>query len=342
MKKIILFNHKGGVSKTTSTYNLGWKLGELGHKVLFVDADPQCNLTAMFMGKDNYEDYYENPVTCDNNLKSGVADAFISSLKPISAMKCVTSKRNANVYLIPGHVGLSEYEAQLNFALTTASSITTLQGLPGSFNSLIEKTAKSIGAEYVFIDVNPGLSAINQTLFLSSDAFIIPTTPDLFSLLAIKSLTMVLPRWLSWKRNNFNLFRDSAYPMPNGTPKFIGIITQRFNVRNGDPTKAFKDKIAEIAQYVKKEFLPVIQNNGMSFDMQKYKEVGIPDNFIIGEIKDFLTLGPKSSEVNVPVFALTDDEIGSVGQVLTTQKNNRDEFSEKYNDLANKIINILQ
>ena len=47
--KILLFNHKGGVSKTTSTMNIGWKLAELGKKVLLVDADPQCNLSAFFL-----------------------------------------------------------------------------------------------------------------------------------------------------------------------------------------------------------------------------------------------------------------------------------------------------
>jgi len=42
-KKIVFFNHKGGVGRTTTTYNVGWMLGLLGKKVLLVDADPQCN-----------------------------------------------------------------------------------------------------------------------------------------------------------------------------------------------------------------------------------------------------------------------------------------------------------
>lgn len=46
-KIIALFNNKGGVSKTTTTYNLGWMLTELGNKVLMVDSDPQCNLTGL-------------------------------------------------------------------------------------------------------------------------------------------------------------------------------------------------------------------------------------------------------------------------------------------------------
>lgn len=44
-KSICLFNHKGGVSKTTTTFNLGWSLAALEKKVLIVDLDSQCNLT---------------------------------------------------------------------------------------------------------------------------------------------------------------------------------------------------------------------------------------------------------------------------------------------------------
>lgn len=42
---ISLFNHKGGVSKTTTAFNLGWSMADRGKKVLVVDGDPQCNLT---------------------------------------------------------------------------------------------------------------------------------------------------------------------------------------------------------------------------------------------------------------------------------------------------------
>jgi AAA domain len=37
---IVLANHKGGVTKTTSTANLGATLAEAGRRVLIVDCDP--------------------------------------------------------------------------------------------------------------------------------------------------------------------------------------------------------------------------------------------------------------------------------------------------------------
>ena len=61
---ISLFNHKGGVSKTTTTFRLGWKLARLGKKVLIVDADPQCNLTGLTLGLEDY-DFYLHSTTAN-------------------------------------------------------------------------------------------------------------------------------------------------------------------------------------------------------------------------------------------------------------------------------------
>ena len=54
-KRLVLFNHKGGVSKTTSSYNIGWMIAK-DHRVLLVDADPQCNLTSLILA-DDFEQY---------------------------------------------------------------------------------------------------------------------------------------------------------------------------------------------------------------------------------------------------------------------------------------------
>ena len=47
----------------------------------------------------------------------------------------------------------------------------------------------------MLIDMNPSLSAFNQNLLMTSDYFIVPTTPDYYSVMAIDSLTRVIPSW---------------------------------------------------------------------------------------------------------------------------------------------------
>ncbi|MGN0285229.1 MAG: ParA family protein, partial [Segatella copri] len=49
-QKIITFaNHKGGVSKTTSTASIGSCMAQMGKKVLLIDLDGQANLTLYFI-----------------------------------------------------------------------------------------------------------------------------------------------------------------------------------------------------------------------------------------------------------------------------------------------------
>ena len=49
MKTLAIFNHKGGVGKTTLAVNAADALVDLGFRVMLVDADPQCNLTSFYL-----------------------------------------------------------------------------------------------------------------------------------------------------------------------------------------------------------------------------------------------------------------------------------------------------
>lgn len=340
MKKIILFNHKGGVSKTTTTFNIGWMFANKGKKVLLVDGDPQCNLTSLFLG-DSFDKYYEEDETKDQNIKDGVKAAFEGKPEPIKTLACKTAKRNSNLYLLAGHMNFSEYDAQLNFAQNASNALTSLKSLPGALNDLIEKTAEQYNIDYVFIDLNPGLSSINQNLFMISDAFIIPTNPDTFSLMALKSLSRILPGWVRWKENNIDLYKDSAYPLPENTPKFAGEIAQRFNIRNGQATRPYKEKIEELTKLVKNTLAPSFSRSKMMFDDSDYRRASINDDYKLAEIKDFQGLSPKSHKAHVPVYALTDQELDAQGAALSGMQDNRKLFQNLYSEISDKLIALI-
>lgn len=103
-KTVILFNHKGGVSKTLTTFNLAWMLTTKNKKVLVVDCDPQCNLSALFLG-DDFDDYYTNEETKKMNVKDALRVAFESRPEPIRAIDCFPSPKNPNLFFASGTYG---------------------------------------------------------------------------------------------------------------------------------------------------------------------------------------------------------------------------------------------
>lgn len=332
-KRLVLFNHKGGVSKTTTVFNFGWMLAEQGSRVLLVDADPQCNLTSMILG-DAFDSYYLDDSTRFQNIKDGVAPAFMGKPTPIQAVTCKSPARQPRLHLLAGHATLSEYDASLTFA-QNSNALATLQNLPGAFHELINQVEKANDIEFTLIDLNPGLSAINQNLFLNADFFLIPTNPDPFSIMALHTLGSILPRWANWKVSNESAFQESAYPLRPGLPKLAGTVIQRFNVRNGRAAAPYRDNIAEIKSVSQSHLYPALRNVGLTLPDEAYPQALRDNNFCLEEIPDFGALLPLSQEAAVPVFALLENELNATGVVLAN-------FTAKRNEIHAQIAEVTK
>jgi chromosome partitioning protein len=333
---ISLFNHKGGVSKTTTAFNLGWAMADRGKRILIVDADPQCNLTGTVLNFDGVSDfntfYKDNPGANISDCLSPVFKGAGVGLKPAT----ITNTPNKNLFLLAGNIELSENETQISVALSTSAAIPALQNIPGSVCALLRMTADENGIDAVIVDMSPSVGALNQCLLMGSDYFIVPTSPDYYCNQAISSLARVLPRW----NTGVSLFRTAslAYPFPVDPPKFCGIISQRYRPRSGNPAYSFQQWIDVIKETVLTELVPVLTANNMTVTVSQFN-AGLPSDspYNLINIADFNSLIAQSQKHNVPVFALSDAQIEQKGVILQTMKTSRDAFKTSFDALANSI-----
>lgn len=342
VQKIALFNHKGGVSKTTTTFNLGWMLASKGKRVILVDSDPQCNLTGMALGEETEEDEarIQEIYNTTSNIKTGLAPAFESQPKAIEAVDCIPVQGQEGLFLLPGHVGFAEYEVTLGIAQELSGSIQALKNLPGSINDLLEKTATKFNADYILIDMSPSLSSINQNLLMISDFFLVPTTADFFSVMAIDSLAKVLPKWYAWAKSasSLQILKEANYPFPDVNLHFLGIIVQNYRIIRGKETAAFQTWIEKIENAVSQKLIPTLRRNNMMLPNQIYKEQGIEDSLSLAKISNFNSLIALSQEHRTPVYALTPQQLRQRGTVLERNQRKQEEFRQTFSDLADKII----
>ncbi|MEO6807551.1 MAG: ParA family protein [Isosphaeraceae bacterium] len=339
--RISLFSHKGGVSKTTTTFNLGWMIASKGKRVVLVDCDPQCNLTAMilgFKGAVDFESLYTQPGILD--IRDALAPAFESRPSPIVAPECQEVPGQPNMFLLPGHIGLAEYEVTLGIAQELSGSLPTLQNLPGSISYMLEETAKKYEADYLLIDMSPSIGPMNQNLLMTSDYFLVPMAPDYFSVMATDSLASILPRWRAWsvKAQQQTVLQKAIYPYPVKNPKFLGTIIQKYRPRDGRPARPFQAWIDQIEDAIKTTLLPVLRKNNMLLPDEVYANNGIQPEKPILQMSDFNGLIALSQQHQSPIFDLTDQQLDQSGVVLERTKASMNEFRRLYSEAADKII----
>ncbi len=355
---VSLFNHKGGVSKTTTAFNLGWTFAKKGIKTLIVDADPQCNLTAYVLGlqkKDDLDSFYKDVANDNIYTKiSGIISGSTITIQPVKPCKTL----NENLLLVAGHLSMSDLDISLATGITSGKFLPFTKQFIGAFHNIIRQTAKTNKCEMILVDMSPNAGAMNRSILMSSDYFLIPTSPDFFSYQAIQSLGEMLPKW----DEDFLEFRDQSVPnaLPESPPRMLGIISQKYrpytkkisgffdseekrNKQQQGIAKSFRDWIEKI-QIASKDILAKNLNKHNMVITEELFNKHIKDEspYNLISIGDFNSLVALSQKHSKPIFELTDEELDFKGKVLEQMKENQEQFNNSFDTLATRIRSLIE
>ena len=161
-QKIITFaNHKGGVSKTTSTASIGACMAMKGKKVLLIDLDGQANLTLYFIPN-------------EDEIETSIFDSLVNGVPlPVKHIR-------ENLDLVPSSLEMASAEIAL----------TNLLAREQLLSRLLEPLRKDY--DYILIDCPPSLGLLTLNALTSADFLIIPVQAQFLAMRGLAKITNVV------------------------------------------------------------------------------------------------------------------------------------------------------
>lgn len=222
MKTIVLANQKGGVAKTTTAMALAEGLAELGHRVLLIDCDPQCNSTSTYGATvENTTTLYD--VLCGGSLiLEAIQHTDLGAIVPCDPL---LSAADAQI------VKLGK-EQLLRKALEEMNKFRVIRDTDGDDRELYD---------YCVIDTHPSLGILLINALTAADEVIVPLTADAYS------------------RDGLNALVDTIHQVKEYTNPKIGapkLLITKWSSRT-KLSRRFLEELPTIAEGLQAEVLPM-------------------------------------------------------------------------------------
>lgn len=160
MPKVITFaTLKGGAGKTMNLFNLAGMVAANGKRVLLIDVDPQCNLSA--------------------NCGIDIADMNFSTVKDIFEKYKSSEQPKASEVIVQHPIcGLDTLDIIPSSILlfNVEDDLLILEGRTKILSNFLKRNRTELDKyDYIFCDTNPSMSVFNINAFYAADAIIICT-----------------------------------------------------------------------------------------------------------------------------------------------------------------------
>ena len=291
--RITLFNHKGGVGKTTLTVNIAFALAEMGKSVLLVDSDPQCNLTSYLLDDEVVDELLQGSGESNGQTLWTAVSPYVDNT---GLRRFVKPMDIGDLKLLPGDIKLSEFEEFL-YDSWTDSLKRRLGALRAttSISTLVSQIHRQSALDFVFYDTGPNIGALNRVLLLDSDFFIVPVACDLYSVRALTTLGHALSTWLREAKTIGDIAPNGA-DLLSATPTFLGYIPQRFKVYGQEMTTQALEYLRRIKERIHEDVSDALRKVDKNLAPQRSQDPQL------GEIRDIASLVLSGQREGVSVW----------------------------------------
>jgi len=305
-RTIAVFNHKGGVGKTSLVYHLAWMYSDLGYRVIAADLDPQANLTSAFLDEERLEEIvfkkndHKTIFGCFESIIKGKADINELHLDSSDSLETIVNQ----LALLPSSLSLAELESYLSqlWYESVDNNLNSLKKI-SSFSRILKRTGTAYKADIILMDLGSNLGAINHTALTAADYVIIPLCLNLIVLVNLRYLGENLLKWQnSWQKilqhNTIN------YPSFIGRMQPIGYVLWQPPILLDRPTNAYYNLVNDIPTVYQNAVLNVREGEAYSLK---------DDPNCLAVLKNYQSLMSMAQEAHKPMFHLkpADGAIGS-------------------------------